>query len=360
MTTTTIDPSIKLRINFQQIRLDNDLSAVVEKYLGPAKGGKWRCPFHNDKTPSFSVKGDRYKCFGSCGATGDVVDFVAAMEKINLKDAAQKLGGYLLDLGLTPQEVKTKQAEIKAENARREAERIAQEQARRGDALKRVAGMVGLVERYHGQVDDPWECAPHSARTYWRSQGLNDGTIERYRLGYCPECPTYQQSASYVIPYYHAGNLISIRHRLATPNGCGKYRPEFVGLPNQLFNLDALNPQSEEIHFGLLNPGEVLLVEGEVKSLYLSDIQDLPAVGMPGVESWQEEWIKYFAGVSKVYVTLDPDAERKAADITRTLNANGIEARNVLLTCKPDDFFWLNGGNPSDFMRILEQSRRVV
>lgn len=339
-------------IDFPQIRLNNDLSAVVESYLGPPKAGKWRCPFHNDKTPSFSVKGERYKCFGSCGASGDVVDFVAAMEKINLKDAAHKLGGYFLDLGLTPGEVKARQAEIKAENTRREAERKAEEQDRRSDALKRVGAMNGLVGQYHSQVD--------KARLYWRSQGLTDGTIERYRLGYCPECPTYQQSASYTIPYYHAGNLISIRHRLATPNGCGKYRPEFAGLPNQLFNLDILAPNGDEVHFGLLEPGEVLLVEGEIKSCYLSDIQGIPSVGIPGVDSWQEEWIKYFAHVTRVYVTLDPDAERKAAEITRTLNGNGIEARQVVLTCKPDDFFWLWAGNPGDFMRILEQGRRVM
>jgi hypothetical protein len=341
-----------VQIDFQQIRLNNNLSAVVEKYLGSAKNGKWRCPFHNDKTPSFSVKDGRYKCFGTCGASGDVVDFVAAMEKLNLKDAALKLGGYLLDLGLSPAEVRAKQAEIKAENARREAQRKVEEQAKREDAFKRVGAMTGLVERYHGQVE--------AARVYWHSQGLTNGTIERYRLGYCPKCPTYQHSASYVIPYYHAGNLISIRHRLANPNGCGKYRPEFTGLPNQLFNLDVLAPSSDEVHFGLLEPGEVLLVEGEVKSLYLSDIQGFPSVGIPGVESWREDWIKYFAGVVKVYVTLDPDAERKAAEITRTLNGNGIEARNVILTCKPDDFFWLNGGNPSDFMRILEQGRKAI
>lgn len=337
-------------IDFQQIRLDNDLAAVVESYLGPPKSGKWNCPFHNDKTPSFSVKAGKYKCFGSCGAAGDVVDFVAAMEKINLKDAARKLGGYLLDLGLTPQEVKARQAEIKAENARREAQQKADEQNRREDALKRVVGMVGLVERYHSEVN--------KARAYWYKQGLNDLVIQDAKLGYAPKCPTYPDSASYVIPYYHAGNLISIRHRLATPNGCGKYRPEFVGLPNQLFNLDALTPDDEEIPFGLLEPGEVLLVEGEIKSLYLSDVIGLPAVGIPGVDSWQEEWIKYFSGVSKVYVTLDPNAERRALDITRTFNANGIEAKQVTLTCKPDDFFVLYGGNPSDFMRILGQGRK--
>jgi hypothetical protein len=273
------------------------------------------------------------------------------MEKINIKDAARRLGGYLLDLGMTPDEVRAKQAEIRTENERREIERKVEESARREDALKRVAGMVAQVERYHSQVDTV-------ARFYWHGVGLSNATIERYKLGYCPACPTYRESPSYVIPYFQARQLISIRHRLAyVTKESGKYRPEFAGLPNQLFNLDALTP--DEVSF-MLDPGEVLLVEGEIKSLFLSAEIGLPSVGMPGVESWQEEWIKYFAGCAGVYVTLDPDAEHKAAEITRTLNANGIAAKQVTITCKPDDFFVQFGGSTADFMRILEQGRRVT
>ena len=48
------------------------------------------CPFHNEKTPSFSIKGGRYKCF-SCGEGGDVIDFVSKYFNISPLDAARKI-----------------------------------------------------------------------------------------------------------------------------------------------------------------------------------------------------------------------------------------------------------------------------
>lgn len=48
------------------------------------------CPFHNEKTPSFSIKNNRYKCF-SCGEGGDVIDFVSKYYNISPIEAARKL-----------------------------------------------------------------------------------------------------------------------------------------------------------------------------------------------------------------------------------------------------------------------------
>jgi DNA primase len=192
-------------INFTQIRETNDLAQTIEKYLGPAQRGKWLCPFHREKTPSFTVRGDRFKCFGACGISGDVVDFVALMEKLSIKEVAQRLGGYILDLGMTPAEIKAKQAEIKAERERRQVEQQALEQARQAKALERLAGMTGRVELYHSQVGQ--------ALDYWASEGILPHTIKRYKLGYCPKFPVWgrvegeykviEHVPSYVIPYFH-------------------------------------------------------------------------------------------------------------------------------------------------------------
>lgn len=48
------------------------------------------CPFHSEKTASFSVKGKRYKCFG-CGASGDIITFVEDMFGLSLKAAVEKI-----------------------------------------------------------------------------------------------------------------------------------------------------------------------------------------------------------------------------------------------------------------------------
>lgn len=346
-------------IDFQQIRLDHDLTTLVTQYLGQPKAKKWPCPFHKEDTASFCITPDKrhFKCFG-CGVTGDVTDFVAMIDKITLTEASKKLGGYLLDLGLSKEEIKAKQAEIRREYQRRQAELEAQERQKRLEAITKISQMSSRVEEYHRQVE--------LARNYWHSQGLPDWVIARRRLGYAPECPTYPNSPSYVIPYLQLWpdhpnpKLVSIRHRLASPNGSGKYRPEFAGLPTRLFNLDALKP-NEEVPFQNLEPGQVLLVEGEVKAMFLSDVAGLPSVGVPGANAWNDEWIPFFQGSSLVYVVFDQGVEQQSMAVTRAFNENGVKAVHVTLPCKkPDDFFVRHGGSISDFLNILKQGRKVV
>ena len=58
------------------------------------------CPFHNEKTPSFTVypENGSFYCFG-CGATGDVIDFVARLFGLSSYEAAKKLA---YDFGIDP------------------------------------------------------------------------------------------------------------------------------------------------------------------------------------------------------------------------------------------------------------------
>lgn len=83
-------------LDLDAIRRDNPLADVVAGAgvnLKPA-GRDWKacCPFHSEKTPSFTIfaGGSRYKCFG-CGASGDVLDFVQALHGVGLRDAAGML-----------------------------------------------------------------------------------------------------------------------------------------------------------------------------------------------------------------------------------------------------------------------------
>lgn len=82
------------------------------------KHGKARCPFHEDRNPSFSVKGERWRCFAGCGG-GDVLDFVKKFHNLDTGAAIRHLAKRAgLDNGpLTPAE---RQA---AQEARQERER---------------------------------------------------------------------------------------------------------------------------------------------------------------------------------------------------------------------------------------------
>ena len=79
---------LKLRVNIADV-----VSRVVTLRKAGAGRLKGLCPFHNEKTPSFHVDGDKgyYKCFG-CGKAGDAITFVRETEQLNFSEAIEALG----------------------------------------------------------------------------------------------------------------------------------------------------------------------------------------------------------------------------------------------------------------------------
>lgn len=79
----------------EEVRARNDIAEVIGSYLSIKNAGtrfKALCPFHKEKSPSFTISPDRqiYHCFG-CGAGGDVIRFVQEYEKIDFMMALQML-----------------------------------------------------------------------------------------------------------------------------------------------------------------------------------------------------------------------------------------------------------------------------
>jgi len=84
------------RFDLDAIRRDNPLPDVAARLVPlKAAGGEWKacCPFHPDRSPSFTIfdGGQRFMCFG-CGASGDVLDFVQRANGVSLPEAARMLG----------------------------------------------------------------------------------------------------------------------------------------------------------------------------------------------------------------------------------------------------------------------------
>lgn len=239
-------------------------------------------------------------------------------------------------------------------NEQREAWKRATEERKRKEiearqsAIERLQGMVSKVHQYHSQVAQ--------ALDYWHSQGLDDTTINNFCLGYCPACPIEPESPSFVIPYWQSKKLIHLRHRLEHPNGHGKYRPEFAGLCNQLFNLDTIS--LDDMDFGLLDSGEVVIVEGEVKTMVLEQM-GIRTIGIPGANSWKDEWSQQLKGVLRAYVCLDPGANGQANEIATSLKGQNVEAKIVRLPVKPDDFMTIYGGSPLELLTFIKQGRKI-
>lgn len=82
--------------NFERVKAAADLEAVVRAF-SPQSELKWQgprlqgfCPLHTEKTPSFTVKGERFKCYG-CGKNGDMFDFVRHLFGVQAFEALQIL-----------------------------------------------------------------------------------------------------------------------------------------------------------------------------------------------------------------------------------------------------------------------------
>ena len=87
------------KTQIDEVKTRSNIVDVIDQHIKLTKKGKdyWACcPFHGEKTPSFTVSEDKqiYHCFG-CGANGDVINFVQEYAGIEFVDAVKKLGGEL-------------------------------------------------------------------------------------------------------------------------------------------------------------------------------------------------------------------------------------------------------------------------
>jgi len=202
---------------------------------------------------------------------------------------------------------------------------------------------------YQQQMDD-------YARGWWRSKGVVDWMLERFKLGYCASRSVWYHGAEYstptaTIPVFEVGGeLVNIRHRLIKPpEPNDKYRPERAGLPASLYLTEP-----EQAPRGL-----TILVEGEIKAIivwaYFQESHRVTVVGVPG-KNPRDELIQQLSECDPVYVALDPDAGTQAHQIAKRL---GSRARIVKLPVKPDDFFVRYGGTVTEFEAAIKQSARV-
>lgn len=216
-----------------------------------------------------------------------------------------------------------------------------QEHERRISALEQMQAQMEVAERYwanlHVRVD---------ALEYWCNQGMTLETIDRYRLGYCPRCPTDAGGRdSYTIPVISNGKLWNIRHRLLRATDGDKYRPHMAGLPHVLFNGDYL--RSAE--------GRIVITEGEKKSI-IGAQAGIPNVGIMGKSGFAKEWASKFDKFNSIIVMLDPDALNQAAQIAALFGGRGKVAS---LPAKLDDLIVKYGATPADVEAFMRYARVV-
>jgi len=147
------------------------IEEVVADYVTLRKRGAnliGLCPFHNEKTGSFTVSPSKgiYKCFG-CGVSGNSVGFIMEIEQCSFTEAIKQLGKkYHIDVP--------------------EREMTAEEQQRQDDRESMFVVNDFANKWFQQQL---WETQEGQAigLKYFRERGLRDDIIRKYQLGYSPE-----------------------------------------------------------------------------------------------------------------------------------------------------------------------------
>ena len=150
-----------------QVRAATDIVALISEHsLLKKVGRRWSglCPFHTEKTPSFSVNAEEgfYYCFG-CQQSGDAITFVRAMDRLDFVEAVR----FLADrAGITLHE----------------DQEAGRDHKRRSELLQ---AMERAVEWYHERLLRSPDAGP--ARDYLRSRGYDGDVVRQFRLGWAPD-----------------------------------------------------------------------------------------------------------------------------------------------------------------------------
>ncbi len=152
----------------ERVRQSTDLVKLVTEHTQLKRvGRRWTglCPFHNEKTPSFSVNAEEglYHCFG-CKASGDAITFVRELEHLDFPGAIEHL-------------------------ARRAGITLRYTDANEGAVRSRKKQLIGHVNRavelYHGWLLEHPDAG--EARGYLRSRGFDGDTVRRFKIGWAPD-----------------------------------------------------------------------------------------------------------------------------------------------------------------------------
>ena len=149
----------------EQVRQNNDIVDIISQYVHLTRKGRnyfGLCPFHNEKSPSFSVSPERqiFHCFG-CGVGGNIYTFLMKIEGIGFKDAIEQL----------------------AEKANIQLPRIENPEEDRKEELKAKIYKINqfTAEFYHQNLYKP---TAKNAQEYVKKRKLTQNTLETFKIGF--------------------------------------------------------------------------------------------------------------------------------------------------------------------------------
>lgn len=353
----------------ERVRLENNIVNIISEYVTLKRTGSnyvGICPFHSEKTPSFTVSDTKqfYHCFG-CGEGGDVISFIMKEENLSFPEAVKFLADKAGIILKEKENKKYKELEDKKEKLyeiNKEAARYFYKKLRTNNQAlfylkkrsidRRTATIFGL-----GYSDWSWD----SLYNYLIKKGYSEVDIEKAGLiiGKKGKDGYYDRFRNRII-----FPIIDIRGRVIGFGGrvIDSSNPKYLNSPDTLIFSKGHNLFGLNILKKYSNIKKIILVEGymDVISLYSQGINY--AVASLGTAFTQNQ-AKYFKRYEdKVYICYDSDlAGLKATDkALEIFKKEGINAKVLVLPSgkDPDDFIKEKG--KKEFEELFKDSLNYI
>lgn len=347
-----------------------DIVDIVGSYVQlKNKGGRWWacCPFHNEKTPSFTVNPERgfFHCFG-CGKSGNAIQFVMELDKMTFPEAC----AYLAEKVKLPVPENSGDADYEKKKALRE---------------KIYKMNRAMAAHYHACLMGEGGV---SAREYLKNRGITERIVKTFGMGWAPDAwdtaVTLLEKEGYTKSDMMAAGLVKVkdsryfdmfRSRVIIPiidargqvigfggRILGDGVPKYLNSPEtpafykgrSLYNLNIVRK--------LKNLSRLILVEGymDVIALHAAGVTECVATLGTALTKDQARLIKKY--VKSVYISYDGDeaGQKAALRALDVLSAEGLTCRVVTVPGgqDPDDFLRANG--KEGYLKLLKVAQPVL
>ena len=358
----------------EELKQKSDIVSVISKYIPLEKKGRnfWgRCPFHHEKTPSFSVNQQNqfYHCFG-CSVSGDVIKFVMEMESIEFIDAVKILC----------EQTSMKMPQIKVDDAAVEASKKQKERL--------YSLMRDCAKFYYTSLFDEEN---KRALNYFLNRGISKEYITKFGLGFCPDYDSsieYLKSLGYtndemlasgvaaekngrlydvlggrlIFPILNSfSEVLAFGGRLFEKSGFAKYRntqeTKLFNKSKNLYGINLVKKQKQQVGIASL-----IIVEGymDTIALYQSGFTNVVASMGTSLTKDQARLVKRFA--DNVFICYDGDAAGKKATI-RGLDILKEEGLNVKVIDIPDGLDpdeYINKHGKEAYQRCIDNALLLI
>ena len=352
----------------ERIKQENDIVDIISETVKLKRSGRnymGLCPFHNEKSPSFSVSQDKqiYKCFG-CGEAGNVLTFVMKNRNLNFIEACKVLAekaNIRLDLGNGEESKVVKKKEllykVNVEPARYFFSNLQRDKNSKEYFTNRGIKEITIKRFGLGYAKDGWQ----NLRTHLKRKGFNDELMLEAGLVLKSQKGTiYDRFRNRVMfPVFNSkGNVIGFGGRVLDDS-----KPKYLNSPETLVfqkgtNLYGLNfaikHKNEERYF--------IIVEGymDLISLHQYGITNVVASLGTALTTNQARLLKRYA--DKVIISYDADFAGQTATLRglEILKEAGFDVRVLQIPQgkDPDEFVRSNGRDA--FLKLVNKAESLI